>query len=108
MKSKNILVIGGTGKTGRRDAENLTQSGHNVRVVGRKTNPAFDWANPESYDDALKDMDREYIVYYPDLAVPGSRDATTTLTEKALNAGLKKWYYSLVKVKLKLKLAKTS
>ncbi|GAA4270462.1 NmrA family NAD(P)-binding protein [Hyunsoonleella aestuarii] len=90
MKTENILVIGGTGKTGRRVAENLTQLGHNVRVVGRKSNPAFDWENPETYDESLKDMDRAYIVYYPDLAVPGSRDAITTLTKKALEAGLEK------------------
>ena len=90
MKSENILVIGGTGKTGRRVANNLTELGHNVRVVGRKTEPAFDWENPHTYDAALKDMDRAYIVYYPDLAVPGSRDAITTLTKKALEAGLEK------------------
>jgi uncharacterized protein YbjT (DUF2867 family) len=90
MKTENILVIGGTGKTGRRVAENLTQLGHNVRVVGRKTSPAFDWENTETYDAALKDMDRAYIVYYPDLAVPGSRDAISALTEKALGAGLEK------------------
>jgi uncharacterized protein YbjT (DUF2867 family) len=86
----NILVIGGTGKTGRRVAENLIKSGHNVRVVGRQTNPAFDWDNPDTYDNALKDMDRAYIVYYPDLAVPGSKGAVGTLTEKALKAGLDK------------------
>lgn len=90
MKTENILVIGGNGKTGRRVAENLTQLGHNVRVVGRKTNPAFDWENTDTYDAALKDMDRAYIVYYPDLAVPGSRDAISTLTKKALEAGLEK------------------
>ncbi|MFP4846475.1 NmrA family NAD(P)-binding protein [Winogradskyella sp. PE311] len=90
MKTENILVIGGTGKTGRRVANNLTQLGHNVRVVGRKTNPAFDWENTDSFDAALKDMDRAYIVYYPDLAVPGSRDAISALTEKALEAGLEK------------------
>ena len=90
MKSENILVIGGTGKTGRRVAENLTELGHNVRVVGRKTNPMFDWENTDTYDAALKDMDRAYIVYYPDLAVPGSRDAISTLTKKALEAGLEK------------------
>ncbi|WP_299336306.1 NmrA family NAD(P)-binding protein [uncultured Psychroserpens sp.] len=90
MKTENILVIGGTGKTGRRVAENLVQLGHNVRVVGRKTNPAFDWENTDTYDAALKDMDRAYIVYYPDLAVPGSRDAISSLTEKALEAGLEK------------------
>ncbi|WP_405207248.1 NmrA family NAD(P)-binding protein [Aquimarina sp. LLG6339-5] len=90
MKSENILVIGGTGKTGRRVAENLTQLGHNVRVVGRKTNPVFDWENTDTYDAALKNMDRAYIVYYPDLAVPGSRDAISILTKKALEAGLEK------------------
>ena len=89
MKS-NILVIGGTGKTGRRVAENLTHTGHNVRVVGRTTDPAFDWENPETYEAALKGIDRAYIVYYPDLAVPGARDAITTLTKKALAAGLEK------------------
>ncbi len=90
MKSENILVIGGTGKTGRRVAENLIAMGHNVRVVGRKTTPAFDWENPETYDAALKDIDRAYVVYYPDLAVPGAKDAITTLTQKALKAGLDK------------------
>jgi len=87
---KKILVIGGTGKTGSRVAKNLSQSGHDVRIAGRKTNPAFDWENPDTYDAALKDMDRAYIVYYPDLAVPGARDAIQTLTDKALKAGLDK------------------
>ncbi|SHJ66154.1 NmrA family NAD(P)-binding protein [Pseudozobellia thermophila] len=87
---QNILVIGGTGKTGRRVAKKLKESGHNVRIVGRKTNPVFDWENPETYNAALKDMDRAYIVYYPDLAVPGARDAIGKLVEKAIKAGLDK------------------
>jgi len=86
----NILVIGGTGKTGSRVADNLSQLGHDVRIAGRKTNPAFDWENPNTYDAALKDIDRAYIVYYPDLAVPSSRNAIRTLTDKALKAGLDK------------------
>ncbi|MEM6684451.1 MAG: NmrA family NAD(P)-binding protein [Bacteroidota bacterium] len=90
MQSENILVIGGTGKTGRLVVENLTTLGHNVRVVGRKTNPVFDWDRPETYAAALKDMDRAYIVYYPDLAVPGAKNAIKMLTEKALKAGLEK------------------
>ena len=86
----NILVIGGTGKTGRLVAGNLKSLGHNVRVAGRTTIPAFDWGNPQTYDGALKDMDRAYIVYYPDLAVPGAKEAIQTLTDKALKAGLDK------------------
>jgi uncharacterized protein YbjT (DUF2867 family) len=90
MKTENILVIGGTGKTGRRVTENVIQSGHNVRVVGRKTSPAFDWEDPSSYAGALKGMDRAYIVYYPDLAVPGAKEAIEKLTEAALREGLEK------------------
>lgn len=90
MRTKNILVVGGTGKTGRRVVENLTRLGHNVSVGGRKTNPVFDWEDTDTYDNILKGIDRAYIVYYPDLAVPGSRKAINTLTKKALKAGLEK------------------
>lgn len=86
----NILVIGGTGKTGRRVVEGLTQLGHNVSIGTRGSNPAFDWNDPSTYSAALKGMDRAYIVYYPDLAVPGARDAITALTEAALKEGLEK------------------
>lgn len=87
---QNILVIGGTGKTGRLVVENLTQLGHNVRIGSRGHSPAFDWDTPSTYAQALKGMDRAYIVYYPDLAVPGARDAIKALTEAAVNEGLKK------------------
>ena len=86
----NVLVIGGTGKTGRRVVEGLTQLNHHVRIGTRKNDPAFDWDDPSTYSQALKGMDRAYIVYYPDLAVPGAKEAITNLTEAALKEGLEK------------------
>ncbi|OEK07221.1 NmrA family NAD(P)-binding protein [Roseivirga misakiensis] len=86
----NILVIGGTGKTGRRVVENLSKQGHHVSIGGRKSSPAFDWEDPSTYAEALKGMDRAYIVYYPDLAVPGAKEAISKLTETALKQGLEK------------------
>ena len=86
----NILVIGGTGKTGRRVAENLTASGHNVRIGTRRTTPTFDWEDHSTFAPALKGIDRAYIVYYPDLAVPGAKEAIPALTEAALKEGLEK------------------
>ncbi|MEM1408473.1 MAG: NmrA family NAD(P)-binding protein [Bacteroidota bacterium] len=88
--TSNILVIGGTGKTGKRVVQNLTAQGHNVRIGGRNNDPAFDWDDPSTYAQALKDMDLAYIVYYPDLAVPGAKKAIQTLTDAALKAGLEK------------------
>ncbi len=86
----NILVIGGTGKTGRRVVENLTEQGHHVNIGTRHSSPKFDWDDPSTFASALKGMDRAYIVYYPDLAVPGAKDAITALTEVALKEGLEK------------------
>lgn len=86
----NILVIGGTGKTGRRVVEQLTTLNQNVRLGTRSNDPAFDWENPATYAKALRGMDRAYIVYYPDLAVPGAKDAIEALTEVALREGLEK------------------
>jgi uncharacterized protein YbjT (DUF2867 family) len=86
----NILVIGGTGKTGRRVVDGLTQLGHNVGIGTRKNAPAFDWDDQSTYTQALKGMDRAYIVYYPDLAVPGAKEAIAALTEAALKEGLEK------------------
>ncbi|MDW3192878.1 MAG: NmrA family NAD(P)-binding protein [Cytophagales bacterium] len=86
----NILVIGGTGKTGRRVAEGLTQLGHDVRIGTRSNDPKFDWEDFSTFGPALRGMDRAYIVYYPDLAVPGAKEAITALTAAALKEGLEK------------------
>ncbi|WP_046759118.1 NmrA family NAD(P)-binding protein [Kordia jejudonensis] len=89
MKS-NILVIGGTGKTGRRIVNILKNEQQNVFVGSRNSTPAFDWDNPASYATAFKGMDKAYITYYPDLAVPGAKEAIETLTKIALKEGLEK------------------
>lgn len=86
----NILVIGGTGKTGRRVVEGLTQLGHQVSIGSRNAHPKFDWEDPSTYQQALKGMDRAYIVYYPDLAVPGAKIAIEQLAQAALKEGLEK------------------
>lgn len=89
MKSKT-LVIGGTGKTGRRVVKKLKQANQYVRIGTRSHEPAFDWNDPSTYANALKGMDNAYIVYYPDLAVPGSKEAIGDLMDTAKREGLKK------------------
>ncbi|MEO9484012.1 MAG: NmrA family NAD(P)-binding protein [Ekhidna sp.] len=86
----NILVIGGTGKTGRRVVEGLNELGHNVKAGSRNGTPSFAWEDYSTFAPALKGMDRAYIVYYPDLAVPGAKEAIKALTEAALKEGLQK------------------
>ncbi len=44
MPAENVtLVVGGTGKTGRRVAERLIAKNVPIRVASRAANPPFDW-----------------------------------------------------------------
>lgn len=85
-----ILVIGGTGKTGRRVVERLQNKGENVRIASRKSSPTFDWNDSESYEPTLLGADKVYIVYHPDLAVPGAYESIKELVEAAQKVGVKK------------------
>ena len=90
-KKKNLtLVLGGTGKTGRRVAERLQAKGHEVRVGSRSAAPSFDWDNEKSWDAALKGVTAVYITYAPDLAMPGAPDAIQALVNLAKRRGVKR------------------
>ena len=88
--NENILVIGGTGKTGRKVASKLTEAGQNVRIGSRTASPKFDWDNPETWTKAMHGMDKVYITFQPDLAVPGALEAIEELTKQAKRCGIKK------------------
>ena len=88
--TSNILVIGGTGKTGRKVASKLTTLGHNVRIGSRSASPTFDWDNLETWTEAMQGMDKVYITFQPDLAVPGALEAIEELTKRAKRTGVKK------------------
>lgn len=90
MKSENILVIGGTGKTGRRVVEQLQNRGIEPRIGSRSASPSFDWDNKDTWVTALEGIERMYVTYYPDLAVPGAKEAIESLTYLAKELGVKK------------------
>jgi len=91
MKNENsILVIGGTGKTGRKVAQSLIESGHDVKIGSRSASPAFDWQKPETWTEAMQNIDKIYIAFQPDLAVPGALEAIEELTKKAKRCNVKK------------------
>ncbi len=90
MQSDNILVIGGTGKTGKRIVHLLENLGHHVRIGSRSAQPAFDWHRPSGWSAALAGIDKVYITYQPDLAVPGALKAIELLVVEAKKASIKK------------------
>lgn len=86
----NILVIGGTGKTGRRVVEQLQNKGIEPRIGSRNASPSFDWGDKDTWVNALNGIERMYVTYYPDLAVPGAKEAIQSLTYLAKELGVKK------------------
>lgn len=90
QQPRNILVIGGTGKTGRRVVERLKTRDIPVRIGSRAGEPPFDWENPETWAGAIDGMDTVYITFQPDLAVPGARKAIEGFTSLAVKGGIQK------------------
>ena len=86
--TKTTLVLGGTGKTGRRIVDRLRAMGVEVRVGSRSEQPPFDWDDRSTWAPAVQGVDAAYISYYPDLAVPGAKDAVRAFTEEAKSAGV--------------------
>ena len=86
----NILVIGGTGKTGRRVVKQLQNKGIEPRIGSRNSSTIFDWDNKNTWVDALNGIEKMSVTYYPDLAVPGAKEAIESLTHLAIELGVKK------------------
>lgn len=85
-----ILVLGNKGKTGSRIFQTLKAINANVRGGSRSTTPSFDWYDEGTWKDALQGVEKVYISFQPDLAVPGSLEIVTRFVSVAKNAQIKK------------------
>ena len=75
------LVLGGTGKTGRRVAQRLAALGRPVRIGTPSGTPPFDWTDEATWPVALDGVGSVYVTYYPDLAVPGAAEAVASFAD---------------------------
>jgi uncharacterized protein YbjT (DUF2867 family) len=85
-----ILVIGATGKTGRKVVERLEARGVPVRAGSRSSQPPFDWADEGTWAPALRGASAAYVTYFPDLAIPGAPEAIEALSAVALENGVRR------------------
>jgi uncharacterized protein YbjT (DUF2867 family) len=90
QERKMMLVLGGTGKTGRRVAERLKARGLPTRVGSRSGEPPFDWEDEATWAPALRDVESVYVSYYPDLAVPGAVAAVRSFAQLAVESGVQR------------------
>ena len=84
------LVIGGTGKTGRRVAERLAARGVPTRIGSRSSELPFDWEKEATWGPALQNVVSVYVTYFPDLVVPAALDDIRAFSKLAVESGVKR------------------
>jgi uncharacterized protein YbjT (DUF2867 family) len=90
QEKKMTLVLGGTGKTGRRVVQRLEARGIPTRVGSRSGEPPFDWEDADTWARALQNVESVYVSYYPDLAIPGAPAAVRAFAELAAQNGVQR------------------
>jgi uncharacterized protein YbjT (DUF2867 family) len=81
------LIIGGTGKTGRRVHARLAARGASVQSLSR---PAFDWADPTTWSSVQTGATSVYLTYAPDITFPGAAEAVAAVAGRVLASGARR------------------
>lgn len=99
MSGGRILLTGGTGKTGRRIAQRLVAGNRGVRIASRAPaqpsleqaveSISFDWAEPRTYESALRGVDRVYLVA-PALVLDAA-SLMNPFIERAIQLGVRRF-----------------
>ncbi|MCF6257018.1 MAG: NmrA family NAD(P)-binding protein [Gammaproteobacteria bacterium] len=89
IDKKLPLIIGSSGKTGMRVAERFDSNGKNYRAGTRHSEIPFDWYDTNTWQKALHGINSVYMVFSPDLAVPGAPAIIKTFVNVAKICGVK-------------------
>jgi uncharacterized protein YbjT (DUF2867 family) len=84
------VVLGGTGKTGRRVAERLQARGIPTRVARRSGDRPFAWEERSTWAPTLQGASAAYVSFFPDVAIPGAADTIGALAELAVAHGVRR------------------
>ena len=71
-ETKLPLIIGSSGKTGRRVINRFISNGLEFREGSRNSEIPFDWYDKSTWQESLQGVGSVYVVFSPDLAVPGA------------------------------------
>lgn len=85
MSQDVFLVLGATGKTGRRVTARLRAAGKTVRAVSRSSEVRFDWADPSTWDDVVNGVSAVYVI------APGVPGPADKFVPRAVAAGVRRF-----------------
>jgi uncharacterized protein YbjT (DUF2867 family) len=86
-RQEPTLVLGGTGKVGRRVVERLSARGLPVRIGSRSGEPPFDWDDRSTWAPVLEGVESAYVAHYWD-AIPGAADTLGSFADLAVESGV--------------------
>jgi uncharacterized protein YbjT (DUF2867 family) len=81
------VVLGGTGKIGRRVVERLNARGLPVRIGSRSGNPPLDWDDRSTWAPALQGVGSAYVAHYWDV-LPGAAETLGSFADLAVESGV--------------------
>jgi uncharacterized protein YbjT (DUF2867 family) len=90
MATTHTLVLGATGKIGRRVANRLKARGLPVRLGSRSAELPFVWEDRNTWTPALRGASAAFVTYFPDLAVPGAADTVGAFADLAVKTGVRR------------------
>ncbi len=89
MSDGTILVMGATGKTGRRIVDLLRAQGHDVRPGSRSTPIPFDWDDESTWADALDGVTSVHVMT-TDLHDPKAVEVFEVFGKRAFESGVRR------------------
>ncbi|MER0244838.1 NAD(P)H-binding protein [Streptomyces sp. HSW2009] len=93
LRDADFLVVGGTGKTGRRVVERLRARGAAVRVGSRSAEDGrtrFVWEEEDTWGPALAGVGAVYLVPPGELRSPSSAESVKAFAAQAVAAGVRR------------------
>jgi uncharacterized protein YbjT (DUF2867 family) len=90
-ETTNLLVLGATGKTGRRVLARLRhRRGLRLRSGSRTATPGFDWTDRSGWPAVLDGIDTVYLCYAVDIAMPSAGPDIAAFCRAAADAGVRR------------------
>ncbi|WP_031487667.1 NAD(P)H-binding protein [Streptomyces bicolor] len=83
-----VVVTGASGRTGSRVAEAARAAGLTVRAASRTQ--GFDWEDPTTWAETLRDADAAYLMYPSDVGSPAAAEGVGALAREAVGLGVRR------------------
>ncbi|NUS25186.1 MAG: NAD(P)H-binding protein [Streptomyces sp.] len=88
QRDMTVVVTGASGRTGSRVAESVRAAGFEVRAASRAR--GFDWEDPTTWADTLRDAGAAYLVYPSDVGAPAATEGVGALAREAVGLGVRR------------------